>query len=203
MPLVEVVAAPTHGPGAVVERAAAIVDGLGQDRRSACDGHAGLHRQPGQPAVHDRGPADPRGGRGDGRGRSTRRCAPPAIRWARSSSWTSPASTSTLAAATGIWERLGPAGPAPAVADPGGASSRPADLGRKTGEGSTVLRRTAGGSARPSSARPAARRGLSRGDDQRRGSSTRSPTRPVSPSARASRPPTTIDLAMRLGAGHP
>ena len=117
---------------------------VGPDRRALC-GPAGLHRQPRQPSVHDRGAADPRGGAAgveaiDG-----------AIRGAGY-----PLGPFELMDLTGHRRDdcgrdrdLGgarAAGPAPAVADPGGArrrgSSRPED-----GRGVLPIRRTAGSSA--------------------------------------------------------
>ena len=83
MALVEVVAGELTDP-AVVATAEALRPRLGQDagplRRLA-----GLHRQPGQPAVHHRGAPDRRGGPRRRQRRSMRRCVPPASRWARSS----------------------------------------------------------------------------------------------------------------------
>ena len=60
MALVEVVAAPTTDP-AVADRAAALMTAWGKTPVRAAD-TPGLHRQPGQPAVHHRGAADARGG---------------------------------------------------------------------------------------------------------------------------------------------
>ena len=93
MPLVEVVVAPSTDP-AVAERATAADGRLGEGDRPL-RGHAGLHRQPGQPAVHARGAGDARG-RGRQR-RVDRRGGPRGrlSRWDRSSSWTSSGSTST------------------------------------------------------------------------------------------------------------
>ena len=69
---------------AVVDRAIALVEAWGKTPVRCAD-TPGLHRQPGQPAVHDRGAARcSRPARPTSR-RSTRRCATPASRWARSS----------------------------------------------------------------------------------------------------------------------
>ena len=88
MPLVEVVAAPLADP-AVVDRAVALIVTAWGKVTVIQRGHARVHRQSGQSAVHARGArASLEAGGGDGRGRSTRRSATPASRWAHSSSWT-------------------------------------------------------------------------------------------------------------------
>ena len=78
--------------GTVVDRAASIVEIVGQGP-GPLDRLAGLHRQPRQPPVHDRGPADGRArrgiGRGDRRGDARSRLSDGSVRAAwTSSGWT-------------------------------------------------------------------------------------------------------------------
>ena len=84
MPLVEVVRGPPTDARGRVERATALVERWGKTpvrgRR-----RAGLHRQPRQPAVHARGAADARSGRGERRDDRARDRVGRATRWARSS----------------------------------------------------------------------------------------------------------------------
>ena len=132
MALVEVVAPPEADPARRRRRDPARRR-LGQDAGPG-GRHAGLHRQPGQPAVHPRGARAARG-RGPARSRrSTGRSARPASRWARSSSWTWSGSTSTspsrgrIYAATSYEPRFRPSAIQERLVEAG-------RFGRKTGEG--------------------------------------------------------------------
>ena len=187
MALVEVVAPPLADP-AVVARAVAIVTAWGKTPGRLCR-PPGLHRQPGQPAVHDRGPADPRGRRGqrhrDRRGDARRRLPDGPVR--------AHGPHRHRCHARGRDGHLGgprASGPAPAVADPGSAWSRPATSAARPARASTDTR-TGSGSARPM--RPP----TSASDEQLvptqiRGPDPRRDRRPRrgSPPTRASRPPT-------------
>ena len=185
MPLVEVVAAPATDP-AVVERATALMTAWGKVA-VRCRGHAGLHRQPGQPAVHARGAADARGRRrrrrGDRRRDARRRLPDGPVRahGPRSGS----TSTSRPRRASGSAS----AGPTalPPVADPGAPRRRRAARPQDRARASTATRTGARGRAAHRTSAGEDGAPVSRARD-RRADPRRSSTRPTGPSARASPP---------------
>ena len=186
---------------AVVDRAAAIVDGLGQDA-GPVRRHAGLHRQPGQPAVHARGAAassrparrtstddrrgDPRGRLPDGpvRAHGPHRDRRQPRRRDRDLG-------RLRAARRGCARRRSRRG-----------SSRPATSAGRRAPGSTDMPVRAG-SARRGHRRRRARTSTSRRRRSATGSWRPSPRRRGSRSRKEWRRRSTIDLALRLGAGHP
>ena len=105
MALVEVVATPrTDGPRWPRDGGARRAAGQDAGRGG---GHAGIHRQSGGAAVLPRGAAASGRRRGRRRRPSTRRCARPGSGWARSSSSTPSAWTSTSPSARRVWEAFG------------------------------------------------------------------------------------------------
>ena len=111
------VAARRRRPGASRRAAEAIVRAWGKTPVRCADSPR-LHRQPGQPAVHDRGAPAARGGRGvvEAIDAAMRAAGFPMGPFELMDL---AGIDVNLAAARGVWEGLGRPGPPPAVADPG------------------------------------------------------------------------------------